>query len=146
MKSYNFGRVQMMVGGFRIQGFGDDGGISFEAAQDQITASTGADGEATISRSNDLSGTLTITLKETSGSNQVLEDFLTLQRFGTGITYNVPVLMEDVSTGEFVTSLQSAVMGWPTRTKTREASEREWKLYLPRFESGSSTDIPLFSL
>ena len=140
-KSYNIGRVQCIIGGFRMQGLGDDGGFSFEPSEDQIIGSVGADGEATISRSNNKSGTLTVTLKETSDSNQILEDFLNAQDVGTGLAYNVPVQLYDPSTGEGVTSRESAIMGYPTRSKNKEASEREWTIWIPRFVATSAGSL-----
>jgi len=139
LRSYNFSTVQLIIGVARIGGFGDDGGISIEPSADHIVGTVGADGEPTISRLSDFSETATITLKETSLSNAILETILAAQTLLGGVAYNVPFLMSDVETGEKVSSQQCAIMGLPSVGKASEAGEREWKVWLP-------VGIPTFAI
>lgn len=130
-KSYSFPEIVLTIGGYRIGGFADDGGVSIEYAGDDVSMAVGADGEVTVNQMAQQPAVATITLKETSSSNAVLQVLRVAQR-NAAAGYVLPFLLLDPNTGESLASPEAAFMGPPASiSKTREASERVWKIGLP---------------
>lgn len=130
-KSYDFAEVQVIIGGLRIGGFGDDGGVSIEPQSDLASMKMGADGEVTVSKLPQPFWIATITLMETSLSNTVLEGLLVAQR-ALPAGFILPFALLDGETGESLLSGQCIFLAWPTIGKEREAGTREWKLGIPK--------------
>lgn len=127
--TYSPGAIALSVGGNIITGYADGEVIVVEREVDAMTKVVGADGEVTRVRSSNLSGSLTITLKQDSKSNKVLSDLADLdEQDGSGIT---DVLLVDNL--EYKTF---AANGWvrkpPNRTYGTELGNREWILDLDR--------------
>lgn len=73
--THNFEAAILTVGGVRIAGFGDGGGIEFTHGP-RLTRTSGADGALTFSVNADRAVGVKITLKQTSPSIKVLEAFM----------------------------------------------------------------------
>jgi len=130
LKTYDFKLVQLVIGGVTITGYGEDGGVSIEPNADVAEATIGADGETTISRTNDRSMVATITVRETSRGYALLSGLLQLQNAEPAILPQ-PFLLLDPISGERVSDEYSAFLGRPTVAKERGASDREFRLHLP---------------
>lgn len=63
---YDFKKVSVIVDGIIITGFMDGEPISVSRNEDEATPHVGADGEVTYSESADETGTITLTIKQTS--------------------------------------------------------------------------------
>lgn len=74
--TYDFKKVTVIVDGNIITGFMDGESISTEANTEEVTMHVGADGSVTFSESNDQTGKITLTLKQTSASATVLDKLL----------------------------------------------------------------------
>ena len=131
---YNFERVRVFVGGLRVGGYDDDGGIEIEFNSDINEPTVGADGEVTFSHINDDMAVATITLKETSRSYQQLSALATAQlssqRSGGGLAA-VTFGMFDLETGDEITEGSAVFLNTPNISKNKQAGSREIRLGLP---------------
>ena len=71
--TYDFKKVSVIVDGAFIVGFMDGEPIQVEKNEDDITPHVGAGGEVTYAESADQTGTITLTLKQTSASLPFLQ-------------------------------------------------------------------------
>lgn len=135
LKTYDFAKNKVVVGKSVIGGFGDDGGVEYEPMEDIGEPTYGADGEATFSRSNNRGIMVTITLKETSNSIPVLDDLRReqqQQRKIQPLSYN----HFDTLSGDKVKSANCVFVNRAAPSKTKNAGEREYRLWLPYAADG----------
>lgn len=123
---YNPGEVSVSVGGFDISGFADGTFVTVARENPAFNLTVGADGDATRAKSNDNSGSITITLLSGSPSNDVLSQLAQAdETSGAGL---VVVMVKDNSGS----TLALAETGWierlPDTVFDREVTEREWVL------------------
>ena len=125
--------VSVVVGGFPISGFADGTFVTVERNEDSWTTQIGTDGEGTRSKSNNKSGRITISLMQTSQSNDILAGFEKSDELSN--SGQVPVLIND----NLGNALHSAETAWVVRPANaeyaREAGPREWILETDRLES-----------
>lgn len=124
MPTYNPKKVSVIVGGKIISGFTDGNFIKAARNSDMWSLKTGVDGIATRSKTNDKSGKITITLHQSSPSNDYLSTLaLSDEASDTGA---VPILIRD-SNG---TSLVSCLTGWVKKLADgdyeKEVANRVW--------------------
>jgi len=124
--------VIIIVGGFPMGGFADGEFMSFERNNDAFTQSVGADGDTTRVKSNDRSGSLTITLDQTSLSNDVLSGIAQLdEKANAGL---VPILVKEKNG----TSTLFAGNGWvqkmPVMSFGKETTTRVWIIAMAETE------------
>lgn len=131
---YNYAsdEVQIVVGGVTMTGLADGTFVSISRDEQAFTKVTGADGSTSRSKSANRAGTITITLKQTSPSNDVLTGFMLAdEQNSDGI---VPVMVKD--TGGRTLSYASAawVQQAPDQDFGKEINEREWVLDCARID------------
>jgi hypothetical protein len=126
VSNYDPDRVSFIFAGVPVEGFADGTFISVEQNEDAFVLAIGSDGEACRAKSNNRSAKITLTLLQTSRSNQLLTAFYQtdiISPSGDGIA---PLLIKDNSG----TSLHLAEKAWitkiPAATYAREAENREW--------------------
>ena len=132
VRTYDPKAVQVIIGGQQMSGFADGDFISAERDADMFTKHVGSDGEASRAKSNDKSGRLTLTLSQTSASNDILAAFAAADELdNSGI---VPILIKDT----LGTSTLFAGHGWvvkqPVFTAGKEIGDREWMLDMARID------------
>lgn len=66
--NYDFKKVSVIVKGQIMTGFMDGTAVTLEKNEDNVVPHIGADGSVTYAESNDNTGTLTLTFKQTSSS------------------------------------------------------------------------------
>lgn len=116
----------IIVGGKIISGFGDGTFIKLERNQQAFQLKMGTDGEGTRAKSNDLSGKLTITLMQSSPSNDDLSSFAAADQLANAGA--VPCFVKDGS-GRTVASCETAwVQKLPDSEFSNEAQTRVWVL------------------
>lgn len=130
IKTYDLASVYLLVGGYRLGGFGEEGGIEFEYGADIGETKVGADGQATFSRNNNDSMTATITLMETSKSYRDLAALMQAQIDAETIEA-LSFRMEDEINGDKVSARYATFLTRPTPNKGRAAGERQFKIFLP---------------
>lgn len=130
LKTYDLKVVSLIIGTETITGYGEDGGMEIEPNSDIAEASPGADGEYTLSRTNDKGHTATVVVRETSRGYRILTELMQAQEQELKIA-GYTFAMQDPISGERVTEDQAAFLTRPTIAKNREAGEREFTLLLP---------------
>lgn len=124
LKTYDPASVVVSVGGVPMSGYADGTFVSVDRDEDAFTKVTGADGNTTRVKTNNRSGSLTLTLMQSSPSNDVLSGFAQLdEALNAGV---VPVLIKDLSG----TSTYFSATGWIRKYATsdfgKEINNREW--------------------
>jgi hypothetical protein len=128
---YNFKANILLIGGFKIGGFGDDGGIEYEFGDDIHRHTSTADGQTVVSRVNDARVTATITVKETSSGYRRLGQLLQQQLLVPNALVSLPYVHKDPINGDLVTASQVVFLNYPQPSKARDAGDREFQILLP---------------
>ena len=124
LKTYDPAKVSVIVGGHIVQGFADGEFVSAARNNDTFSRVGGADGEQTRAKSNDRSGTITITLMQSSNSNGVLQGFASADEVSNGGL--VPVLIKDSNGNELVIATKAWVQKPSDRGFGKENTDRQW--------------------
>lgn len=133
-KTYDFAHNKFglagLTGNLILEGFADDGGVEYEAVEDEGEVTYGSDGEATFSRSNTRGLIVTITLKETSNSISKLDNLRRAQRSTRKIQ---PMTWShvDLLTGDVVGSAYAIFLDPAMPSKGKTAGSRTYRLHLP---------------
>lgn len=130
LKTYDFDRVLLIIGGFEISGYGDDGGIEYEYPSPVLEHGAGADGQVTVSRTNDNRVIAHVTVKETSKAYRDLATLAKAQAAQPSIA-PLPYLMRCVTTGDEMSDQYAAFLNVPTPSKARTAGDRVFDILLP---------------
>lgn len=124
LRQYNPAEVQIIFNGIPISGYADGTFVTVERDEDSFTLQMGTDGEGTRSHSNNRSGTVTLTLMQSSQVNILLS---ALHLLDEGSGDGVGALLIRDGSGE---SLYTAETAWiqkaPSAEFGREATSREW--------------------
>ena len=85
----------------------------------------GSDGEGTRVRSTDKSGTITVTLRAGSSTNDLLSTVLTVAET-TGLGNLGPILVKDFSGRSLTSSPQAYLEGWPDGEFADDETDNDW--------------------
>lgn len=124
VRTYASSRVLVIIGGVPMTGLGPDTFISIAPAADRVTAASGADGEIARSVSSNRMHTMTVTLQQTSPSNDILSAFASVDDLTGGAV--IPVLVQDLTGRTLFAASQAWISGLPTIEFGAEAGTREW--------------------
>lgn len=127
LKTYDAKRINIIIGSHIVKGYAEDTFISIEPDGDGTQAQAGADGEVARSLSNNPLHTVTLTLQQTSDTNDYLSDLLKRDRAsgGGGV---VPLQIIDLRGTSLFAASQAWVVNWPTVENGSDVGEREWAL------------------
>jgi len=128
LRTYNPASVIISIGGVPMSGFADGTFLMIERDEDAFTKVTGADGYTTRVKSNNRCGSLTLTLKQSSPSNDVLSGFANLDELSNAGV--VPILIRDISGTSTYFSATGWIRKYPSSEFAKELSNREWILDL----------------
>ena len=118
-------QVNVTVMGQQIVGFGEEK-VTVERSNPGWELTVGADGDATRVKSNDLSGTITITLQQTSPSNNLLSTLFEIDdQDDTGV---VNCLIKDNKGFTYVEAKKAYVEKLPEASFAKTHSDRVWVL------------------
>ena len=122
LRAFDPKKVKVTVGGLGIVGFSEEK-VMVERANNSWELHVGCDGEATRVKSNDLSGKVTLTLQQTSPSN----DFLT-SVFYNDQAYNetVEIIIEDLSGKSKIVAARAWCEKMPDATYAKTHTDRVW--------------------
>ena len=124
VKTYNPASVAVIVAGIPVGGFAD--GTFITAARDNpaFTNGSGADGEGWRAKSNDKTGTVTMTLLQTSLSNDALSALAALdEASGDGVG---PLLIKDNSGRTLLAAQTCWIEKVADSEFARDVTNREW--------------------
>jgi Protein of unknown function (DUF3277) len=126
--TYDPKAVIVTVGGIPMSGYTDGTFVEISRDEDTWTKIVGADGYVTRGKTNNFSGTLTLTLKQSSPSNDVLSGFIQLDELtNSGI---IPVFIKDLSGNSTYFSAQGWVQSYPDSTFDKAITDRSWVIAL----------------
>ena len=129
LKSYNLKSVVCSFGPVVFSGFAEDDAITLTPESEIFTSKVGADGQTTRSRSNNDNYKATIRFMATSTARVSLQEQTLRNAALSQVTY--PFYLSSPDTGEIYSSSQAYVEKLPDASFGREASEREYTIYLP---------------
>lgn len=143
LKTYDPKLVVLTVGGVPISGYADGTAITVERSNDMYTKTSGNDGIVSRAKSNDKSGTVTVTLAQTSSSNDVLSGFHKQDELSnTGVKV---INCKDVSGRSTFFSGLAWIRKYPNSEFAKEISNREWVIdcdNLDIFVGGHAPAVP----
>lgn len=120
--------VIITIGGVPMSGFADGTFLEITADNQQFSKVVGADGFTTRVKSNNYGAVMTLTLAQTSPSNDVLSGILALDRAqNAGV---VPVLIKDMSGTTLVFSSTAWIQQFPDMAFGSEINNRAWTIDL----------------
>lgn len=127
VKTYDPSNVQIIIGGHAAKGFADGTFISLAFDEDQFTKNVGADGEVSRTKTNNESGTATLTLKQTSDTNDVLSGLALADKVSnSGV---VPLMIKEIGSGKTLVFTQAAwVQKIPDITYSKGIEVRAWTI------------------
>lgn len=126
VKTYDPAAVKIILGNINVSGYADGTFVACGRDNPSWTSGTGADGEGWRAKSNDRSGTCTVTLLQTSGTNDAFSALALLdEETGDGVA---PLLVKDLN-GTTLYAAQTAWLEKPADSEmAREKSDREWAI------------------
>lgn len=127
VRTYDPKKIAIIIGPHIVSGYGEDTFVSVEPEGDGTTAVSGADGEVARSLSHNPLHTITLTVQQTSRTNDYLSALLALDKAsgGAGI---VPLAIKDLRGTSLFAASQAWVINTPTMEYGAEVSEREWEI------------------
>lgn len=127
VKTFDSKQVIITLGGHIVTGYADDTFVSVEEMGDGIQSTVGANGEKARSMSQNRSLQITLTLLQTSASNDVLSAFADLDR-ASGGRGTFPLAITDLTGRTVVADSSSWVVKKPTSEFGASVSNREWSI------------------
>lgn len=121
---YDSNKVSVLAGVNIISGFGPDTKVKAAYNEDLYTLQMGTEGDATRSKSNNLSGRATLTLMQTSKSNDVLSLYYQLDKLGNGGKFTFQI--QDHNGLSLVFMNTAWIVVPPESEWAIEAGVREW--------------------
>ena len=123
VQTYSPGDCSIIFDGNEMVGFADGTFVTIEREEDSFTKHTGADGEVSRTLNANRSGTVTLTLKQTSDSNRILYGLLdTDEADGSGVA---ELVVKDNLTNKAFAS-EAWIQKPPNQEYGKEQSDREW--------------------
>lgn len=126
MRTYNPKKVQVIFQNQILTGFADGSFVDIERNADQFALVVGADGEGARAASADKSGTVKVTLLQTSAGNDILSAALTTDEF-TNVNTG-PLMVKDASGRTLALAAEAWVKKYAPVSFDKEVKAREWTL------------------
>jgi hypothetical protein len=123
-KTFDPSKVSVLYGGAIMGGFADGTFVSVEYSSDFFSKVTGVDKFTTRVKSNDFSGSITLTLQQSSPSNDILTGFMLADKLTNKSV--LPLLIKDFSGTTLVFTAYAWIRKPPTVEFGKELSNREW--------------------
>lgn len=121
-------QIMIVIGGFPMYGLADGTFLSIDRNEDAYSVVAGADGQVARVKSNNPTATMTLTLMQTSESNQILTNFALLDQASNSGTF--PILIKDIEGTTLIFSSKAWVQKMPTTEFSKDISNREWTIAL----------------
>ena len=122
LRAFDPKKVTVQVAGINIVGFSEDK-VTVERANNAWELTVGCDGESTRVKSNDLSGTITLTLQQTSPSN----DFLTTVFYNDQANNEVvQVIITDTEGKSKIQANKAWIEKMPEGAYGKTQNDRQW--------------------
>jgi len=128
VRMYDPSKVVITADGVTLGGWADGTFVLVEREEDSFTKVTGADGQTSRAKSNNRSGTATLTFLQTSPSNEVLSVLLARdEREGNAV---FPFQIKEVGTEKRLFAATAWVQKMPNVEYGKDINNMEWTLAL----------------
>ena len=128
VRTYDPKQVIITVGGVPMSGFSDGTFLEIDRNEPTWNMVVGADGLVTRGKTNNFSGTMTLTLKQSSPSNDVLSGFMAIDEASNAGVF--PILVKDLSGNSIYFAGQAWVSQYANSTFDKHISESQWTISL----------------
>lgn len=129
LKIYGPDEVSIIFNGILVnEGLADGTFVKIEQDEDSFSLTVGTDGEATRSKTNNRSHTITFTVMQSSDCNDLLSAMHTLDINTPGGAGVGPLLIKDGSGSSIYVAEKSWIQKPPAAEFGREAGPREWTI------------------
>lgn len=133
LTQYSPDQITIAIGAIRVDGFADGTFVALEQETPTFSKVTGADGKTTRVKSLNRSGQVTITLMQTSLSNDFLSALHIVDRDTPGGA-TVPMFIRDRGGRSLFTAAQCWISTPPKPEYSRDNSTREWVIEFAKVE------------
>ena len=124
VKTYDPKGVSVIIGGHIVGGYADGTFVKVARNNDAFSTKVGADGEPSRTKMADKSGTVEVTLMQSSASNDVLSGYALADEVSNG--GQVPILVKDGNGTSIYTSAAGWVKKIPDAELGTDMRERTW--------------------
>ncbi len=128
VETYSPKRVELIVAGVPMRGYADGTFINVERSSDAFATNVGADGEVSRTHSADKTGKITLTLQQTSDSNDFLSGLVNVDEIT--LLGQFPILLKDTNGRTLVESPCAWVDKVANSEFSNELTDREWVISL----------------
>lgn len=143
LSTYDAKQVKVLFGGIPLGGYAAGTFVTIERVSDAWEDESGADGETVRIKSNDKRATMTLTLLQTSDSNDVLSASANLDELSNGGV--VPVAVSEINSTTTVFSGKAWVKKQANIEYGKEISNREWVISMVESKILVGSNVNLFS-
>lgn len=128
VRTYDPSQVVISIAGVPMSGYSD--GTFCEVIRNEPTWSSvvGADGLVTRGKTNNFTGQVTLTLKQSSPSNDVLSGLMAVDEASNRGLF--PILIKDMSGNSIYFSAICWVMQYANSTFDKAITDRTWTLFM----------------
>lgn len=128
LKDYSPAAVSVSWGGFGFEGFGEDSFVTASRSTPNTSAKIGAQGSVGLTVSADKTGTIEVTLMQTSQTNRYLSAVQNAQDVASTI-FRAPFLVTDPSGGSLVVCKSAHIQEAPDVTLGADQNEKTWMFF-----------------
>lgn len=128
VRTYDPKNIILTINGIPISGYSDGTFLEIDRNEPTWNTVVGADGLVTRGKTNNFSGTLTVTLKQSSPSNDILSGIMALDEVSnTGV---FPVLVKDLSGDSIYFAGSAWINQYANSTFDKAITDRQWSITL----------------
>lgn len=127
VRTYDAKRIIITIGSHIVSGYAEDTFVSIEPTGDGTQATSGADGEVARSLSNNRLHRITITLQQTSLSNDYLSRAFAMDQASGGAGV-LPLQVRDLRGESVFAASQAWITNMPSMEFGSSVAEREWEI------------------
>jgi len=128
VRTYDPKQVIITIGGIPMSGFSDGTFLEIDRNEPTWNTVVGADGLVTRGKTNNFTGTLTLTLKQSSPSNDILSGFMAIDEATNSGVF--PILVKDISGNSIYFAGRCWVTQYANSTFGKDISDRQWSLMM----------------
>lgn len=125
----------IVFGGVQMDGFGESTMCKFEYDTESFSDVVGVDGEVSRSKNMDRRAKLTVTLMQTSPTNDLLSAMYNAGRAGVNGADVAAVRVEDLNGRLVISGPEAWIMDTPKATYGKSAGEYEWIIRIANAEA-----------
>lgn len=134
-KIFDPSQFVIVHGGVQMQGFSESTMAKFEFDSESMSDVVGVDGEVSRSKNMDRRAKLTVSLMQTSDTNDLLSALYNAQRLGSNGADVAATRVEDLNGRLVIAGAESWIMDTPKPSYGKTASEYEWVIRIANCEA-----------